>query len=166
MDSFSDFRHQQFEKKVAMSDEGSFDQLDLEIKSKAEKLDAWCPKKAMEKGWGGPKLTKETATQVAPAKDWFDQLKCSHDLRSHTVSQTNNTLPYPLSQDSYLAFPWKVPSHSQWQKCSKIHPWVPHGCVFISTRSLAGWVVGGFESTKTLKTQSKQENFRRWRLLS
>lgn len=41
-----------------MSDDGSFDQLDLEIKSKAEKLDAWCPKKAMEKGWGGPKLTR------------------------------------------------------------------------------------------------------------
>ena len=40
MDSFSDFRYQQFEKKVAMSDDGSFDQLDLEIKSKAEKLDA------------------------------------------------------------------------------------------------------------------------------
>ena len=91
----------------------SSERLDLETKSKEGKVGrvTWLaaskrqisPKKAIEKGWGGPKLTKKTATQVAPAKDRFDQLSCWYDLHSRVVSKTNKTLPYPLSQDAYLA---------------------------------------------------------------
>ncbi len=134
---FSDFKHQQVQKK------NSSERLDLETKSKEGKVGrvTWLaaskrqisPKKAIEKGWGGPKLTKKTATQVAPAKDRFDQLSCWYDLHSRIVSKTNKTLPYPLSQDAYLAawqggFPLKSSFPSQCQKCSKIHWWVPHGC--------------------------------------